>query len=85
MEIVYGDANLYNGNYACAAGGDCQSGYSCTARGQFHNSSLGPCSFPDRLSIETAIAAMRRKASFTVLAHSIVPSLQARIHSATRC
>ena len=28
---------------------------------------------------------MRRNASFTALAHSIVPSLQARIQSATRC
>ena len=50
-----------------------------------HNSSLGPCSFPDGLSVETTIAMKCRKTSFTALTHSIVPSLQARTQSATRC
>lgn len=49
--------------------------------GQSYNSTLGPCSFGDKLSM---IAATRRTASFTALTHSIVPSLQARIQSAAR-
>jgi hypothetical protein len=51
----------------------------------FYNSSLGPCSFPDGLSVETTIPINCRRTSFTALTHSIVPSLQARIQRAIRC
>jgi hypothetical protein len=46
-----------------------------------HKSSRGPCSFSDKLSIEIT---MRRMASLIASAHSIVPSLQARIQNAAR-
>jgi len=46
-----------------------------------HKSSRGPCSFSDKLSIKITT---RRMASLIASAHSIVPSLQARIQNAAR-